>query len=417
MKKNIYCRKLDKQAEVFTLVSNSKYCSVFRFTVVLKEKINEEKLLTSYVLTLEKYKALKVRLKGKLFDYVLEENNSNPLVFKVEKEPNFSKINTKDNNEYLIKVCFSNNIIWFDFYHALTDGTTGMLFVKECISRYLELCYEDKLEKIYVNDTKKYIDSKDAYLENCKDFKKISYPFLEGYRITGNTIKNNIIQMNHFEINVNLLKSKAKEFECTLSMYIAALIGFTIYEISKKDKNVNKKPINLCIPISLNKYFETDTLSNFFSHMFITIDLKNNKEYTFEDIVKEVKKQFEEKIKLEKIMGVIAGNVSKMNNIILKCIPLKIKKGAFVLGSLKLKKQFTMTVSNIGKIEFEDRFYEFIENSYVTLACDWAEKVKCGISSYKENITITFCKNIEETIFEDGLKNNLDKLNIKYKLF
>ena len=35
-----------------------------------------------------------------------------------------------------------------------------------------------------------------------------------------------------------------------------------------------------------------------------------------------------------------------MNNIVLKCIPLCIKKIAFVLGSLKMKKQFSMTVLN-----------------------------------------------------------------------
>ena len=41
-------RRLDEQAKVFTLVSNPKYCSVFRFTVRLKEKIDGEVLLNAY---------------------------------------------------------------------------------------------------------------------------------------------------------------------------------------------------------------------------------------------------------------------------------------------------------------------------------------------------------------------------------
>ena len=40
--------RLDEQAKVFTLVSNSKYCSVFRFTVVLKEDVNNDILLEAY---------------------------------------------------------------------------------------------------------------------------------------------------------------------------------------------------------------------------------------------------------------------------------------------------------------------------------------------------------------------------------
>ena len=65
-------RRLDEQAKVFTLVSNSKYCSVFRFTVVLKEDVNKAILLEAYKQSLEKYKALKVKLKCGLFENYLE---------------------------------------------------------------------------------------------------------------------------------------------------------------------------------------------------------------------------------------------------------------------------------------------------------------------------------------------------------
>ena len=134
-------------------------------------------------------------------------------------------------------------------------------------------------------------------------------------------------------------------------------------------------------------------------------------------MLKEVKKQFEEKLKLEKIMGVVSGNLSKMDNKVLKIIPLFIKKIAFVLGSLKMKREFSMTVSNIGKIEFDKKFDKYVSKSYVTLSCDWAERVKCGISSYKDNLTITFCKNIEENYFEEMFLNQLNILKIDYNIF
>ena len=81
MRKNIYCRNLDRQAEVFTLVSNSKYCSVFRFTVVLTENIDKNKILEAYKLTLKKYQALKVKLKFGEFKYKLKTNEKEPIVF------------------------------------------------------------------------------------------------------------------------------------------------------------------------------------------------------------------------------------------------------------------------------------------------------------------------------------------------
>ena len=415
MKKEIVYRRLDEQAKVFTLVSNPKYCSVFRFTGILKEKIDKEILLDAYKQSLEKYKALKVKLKCGLFEYYLIENENEPLVFKCDKVPTIKKINNKENNNYLIKVSFYEREIYFDFYHALTDGTTGIKFTKEVISRYLEIKHSNELERKYLNDTSVILESKDAYVSS-KSFEKVEYGFSEGIRIKGKSLDNSEVIMNHYSIDIDEFKKKAKEQGLTISMYITSIIGYVFYNLLYKNSD-KKKPINLCIPISLNKYFETETLSNFFSHMFISLELKYKDEYVLDDIIKIVKEQFEEKLKLEKIMGVVNSNSTKMNNIILKCIPLCIKKVAFVLGSLKMKKQFSMTVSNVGKIEFDEAFDKYIENVYVTLSCDWAERVKCGISSYKDKFIITFCRNIVENDFEKEFEKVLNECNLKYDIF
>lgn len=414
MKKEIVYRRLDEQAKVFTLVSNPKYCSVFRFTVVLKEKIDKEILIDAYKQSLEKYKALKVKLKCGLFEYYLIENEKEPLVFKCDKVPTIKKINNKENNDYLIKVSFYEREIYFDFYHALTDGTTAIKFIKEVVSRYLELKYS-RLSRKYLNDTSVILESKDAYASS-KSFEKVEYGFSEGIRVKGKSLDNSEVIMNHYSIDIDEFKKKAKEQGLTISMYITSIIGYVFYNLLYKNSD-KKKPINLCIPISLNKYFETETLSNFFSHMFISLELKDKDEYLLDDIIKIVKEQFEEKLKLEKIMGVVNSNSTKMNNIILKCIPLCIKKVAFVLGSLKMKKQFSMTVSNVGKIEFDEVFDKYIENVYVTLSCDWAERVKCGMNSYKDKFIITFCRNIVENDFEKEFEKVLNKCNLKYDVF
>ena len=414
MKREKIYRRLDEQAKVFTLVSNPKYCSVFRFTTLLKEKIDKEILLDAYKQSLEKYKALKVKLKCGLFEYYLIENEKESLVFKCDKVPTIKKINNKENNDYLIKVSFYEKEIYFDFYHALTDGTTAIKFIKEVVSRYLELKHSELTRK-YLNDTSVILESKDAYVSS-KSFEKVEYGFSEGIRVKGKSLDNSEVIMNHYSIDIDEFKKKAKEQCLTISMYITSIIGYVFYNLLYKNSD-KKKPINLCIPISLNKYFETETLSNFFSHMFISLELKDKDEYVLDDIIKIVKEQFEEKLKLEKIMGVVNSNSTKMNNIILKCIPLCIKKVAFVLGSLKMKKQFSMTVSNVGKIEFDEAFDKYIENVYVTLSCDWAERVKCGISSYKDKFIITFCRNIVENDFEKEFEKVLNECNLKYDIF
>ena len=412
MENKIVKRRLDEQAKVFTLVSNPKYCSVFRFTVVLKCNVDKSILQEAYSGALEKYKALKVKLKCGLFEYYLEENKKDVVVFELEKEPTIKKINNKENNNYLIKVMFCKNEIYFDFYHALTDGTTAIRFIKNVISRYLEIKYSSVLELKYLNDNTSIVKYEDPY-NLSKKYKKVNYKFSEGIRVSGTSTKNDEVIMEHFCIDVNELKELSKNKELTITMFMTSLIAYTFYRLLYKNSD-KKRPINLCIPISLNKYFDVETLSNFFSHMFVSLDLKEKDDYTFEEILVLVKEQFEDKIKLEKIMGVVNSNSTKMNNIVLKCIPLCIKKVIFVLGSLKMKKQFSMTVSNVGKIEFDKQYEDYIENAYVTLSCDWAERVKCGMSSYKDRFVITFCRNIVEEDFINEFKNILDENKLKY---
>ena len=278
LKDKKYNRRLDSQAKVFTLVSNSKYCSVFRFTVRLKEKIDGDVLLKAYKGAFEKFKAYKVKLHFGLFEYSLVQNDKEPKIFEVDEEPVIKKINNKDNNDYLIKLTYSGEELYFDFYHALTDGTGAVKFIREVLGRYFELKYNPE-EKEYLLDKTVIQDSEDIYVKLSSKYEKISYPFSEGYRVFGTTRKDDNVEINHFSLNINEFKNKAKEKGATISMYITAIIAYTFYLLSRENKykqnrnGKDLKPINLCIPISLEKYFEEKTLSNFFSHMFVSFDL------------------------------------------------------------------------------------------------------------------------------------------------
>ena len=422
VKNKKYNRRLDSQAKVFTLVSNPKYCSVFRFTVRLKEKIDGDVLFKAYKGTFEKFKAYKVKLHFGLFEYSLVQNDKETKIFEVDEEPVIKKINNKDNNDYLVKLTYSGEELYFDFYHALTDGTGAVKFIRDVLGRYFELKYNTE-EKEYLLDKTVIQDSEDIYVKLSSKYEKVNYPFCEGFRVFGTTRNDDNVEINHFSLNINEFKNKAKEKGATISMYITAIIAYTFYLLSRENKykqnrkGKDLKPINLCIPISLEKYFEERTLSNFFSHMFVSFDLKDNKEYTFDEMLDSTKLQYEEKIKLEKIMGVLNGNITKMNNPVLKIIPLAIKKFSFVAGSLKMKKQFSMTVSNVGKLEYDSKFNDYIDSSFVTLACDWAEKVKCGICSYKDEFIISFCSNIYEKDFENIFKSIIVELGFDYEIF
>ena len=413
-KRKFYWRKLDDQAKVFALASNKKYSSIFRLSVVLREKIESELLQNALEIALKKYKAYKVKMKKGIFWYYFQENEKNPIVT-IENEYPFQKVNTKENNEYLFKVTYFEKKINIDYFHALTDGNSGGEFFKEIIYRYLELKYPSKLENNKLEEKEILEYTENAYSKNYNKNKKKKKIFKRAYKIKGEQLPKGEIGINHFTIDLNKIKEKIKFEDSSISTYLVSMIAYSIYDADYK-LNKDKRTINLCVPINLKKYFSSETISNFFSYMIINLKLKKNKIYEFGDILNIVKKEFERKLKIEKILETMTADAGMTNNIFVRIVPLFLKKLAVRIGSLEVKRHFTMTISNIGKVEFEKEYSDYIENFLVILAPDWAEKIKCGICSYDENLVVTFSTNLKENKIESKFRDLLVENNIEFNI-
>ena len=116
-------------------------------------------------------------------------------------------------------------------------------------------------------------------------------------------------------------------------------------------------------------------------------------------------------------MNNISANIRKTNSTFIKMIPLKIKHPAFRFGSRFIKKTFSMTISNMGKIEIDDVYKEYVDKMYITLVPDWVEKIKIGISSFENNLVISFGRKIKETFIKDKIKELLKENNITFVEF
>jgi len=414
IKGKMYWRKLDDQAKVFSLASNKKYSSSFRLSAILKDKIDAEVLEKALDSTLKKYKAYKVKMKRGFFWYYFEENEKRPII-KIEDEYPFGKINTKKNNNYLFKVTYFENKINIDFFHVLTDANGGAQFLKEVVYRYLDLKYPNELKSIYLDEGEIFEDSENAYVKNYKKHSKKINTFKRAYMIKGEELPKGKIAINHFNIDLAEIKKCARLKDCSLSMYLVTMLAYSIYE-AKYKTNKGNRPINICVPINLKKYFSSKTISNFFSYMLITLKLKNDEKYTFDNILDIVKKEFENKLKIEKIVATISSDAGKTNNIFVRMVPLFIKKVLVRLGSLEVKRHFTMTISNIGKFEIDNKYSKYIEKFFLILSPDWAEKIKCGVCSFEENIVVTFGSILKDNLIENKFKELLKENNINFKI-
>ena len=402
MKKNnenkLYWRRLDNSAKIFPIAAGKKYSTVFRLSVVLKEKVNENILKKAVIEALNKYQSFKVRMKMGFFWYYFEYNPKDPIIEK-EKEYPCKYIDPHTNNDYLFKVTYFDKKINIDIFHSLTDGNSGTTFFKEIIYTYLEMLHPTNFENELRTTRKIDYDTEDSYIKNYDKKSKANASTKKAFILKGKKIKLGAVSAVHEIMDHNKLKSIVKENNATITQYLTAVLIYSIYKANYQKYN-GKKPIKVCIPVDLRKYFNTKTMSNFFTYITVEAEMKKNNLDTFEKILEFVKQDFKQKLTEEELMRTMSNNVKLGKNPFLSVIPLPIKKALVRLSYIEIRKYTTITFSNIGRMGIMGKYKDYMEYFLMLIAPEPVEKIKCSACSFEDKMVFTFTSILKDSSIE-----------------
>ncbi len=413
-KKDIYWRRLDNSAKIFPISAGKKYSTVFRFSVILKEQIKPEILKHAVNKALSKYEFFKVRLKDGFFWNYLEYNPKK-IIIEEEKEYPCKYIEPKENNEYLFKVTYFDKKINIDIFHSLTDGNGGSMFFREIVYNYIELVHKDEFDEELRKKRKIELSIEDSYIKNYNKLAKGNSSSKKAYKLAGKKIKLGAISAIHEIINLEELKQEAKKSGATITQYLTAVLIYSIYKANYV-KNKDDKPIKVCIPVNLKKYFPSNTISNFFSYITLEANMKKIKGDNFDEILDFVKKDFAKKLEQKEIEKTMSGNVKIGTNPFIRIIPLALKKPLVRLSYIEIRKYTTTTFSNIGRIGIIGKYQKYIENFWMLIAPEPIEKIKCSACSFDNNIVFTFTSILDDCSIENEFYKFLKQKNINVKI-
>ena len=410
--KNKSWRKLDNSAQIFPIISNKKFSSVFRISTVLNEKVSADILKKALKIVLNNFECFKVRLKKGFFWYYLDNNKEKEIL---EKENNYpcKYINKYTNNGYLFKVTYFENKINLDVFHSLTDGNYAVKFLKEIVYTYLEISHPNDLKDNIRIQRKVEYTVEDSYIENYNKKLNGKPNTKRAFILKGRNLPFEAISVTHGIIDLKKLKEIVKENNVTITQYFTALLIYSIYEANFK-KYRGKKPIKICIPVDLRKYFNSKTISNFFS--YITVEKNMNKDDNFNSILKYVKEDFTNKLTEEEIIKTMSSNVKLGTNILIKMMPLFIKKFTVKISYFEIRKYTTSTLSNIGKIGIISEYKKYIDSFLFLIAPEVVEKIKCSVCSFENKVVFTFTSILEDQSIQNTFFNYLKEQNIAVKI-
>lgn len=402
---------LDNAAKIFPAISSSHTSSVFRVDARLKNTINPVLLEEAVNMALPSFPAFMVHMRKGLFWYYFEHNFERAPVTEEKSYP-CSRIDVDKNAGYLFRFSYYNNKINLDVYHALSDGTGAMNFLKAVIQCYLKLCGEpvediaSKPENVF-----DFIAMEDSFSKFCSPHSTEIPKKVKAFHVKGTPRAKGNIKVIHGIIETDKFIELAKSKNVSVTSYIAAVLAFSIYKTAAGHSFLH--PIKLSIPINLRRFFESETQRNFFT--FITVDIDfNNKTYSFDEMLQLVAEQMAQRIRPEYFMAQINYYMQAERNVFARVTPLFIKNLALQFIYRKLgDTTYTCTLSNLGKISVPASIEEYIERFDCMLGTSRKNHMNCTVCSFKNQLVISFTKSDYETDVERNFFRLLSKQGLK----
>ena len=380
-------RKLDNAALAFPMVTGKDDTRVFRFYCELKENVDADLLQEALDKTMKTYPLFQAVLRKGLFWFYLEQREIRPLV-QEETKPPCSRLYIPDKKSLLFEVTYYKNRINFEVFHALTDGTGAMHFLQELVQNYLILRHPcADLPRI---DTMKEMtrgvqeeDSFSQYYSSKTPRDKEKKP--DAVRLKGEKLLHEDMRITELAIPVDELHRKAKAHGVSITVYVASVMLCAIAEqVPKSRKN---RPITLMIPVNLRNFFPSQSMTNFFG--WIEAGHRFDDDTTFEEVLLDVKAQFEKELVKDRMAMRMNGYVRLEKNPLLRAVPLELKKGFLMVGANLGSRCITAVYSNICIVRFPEQYQDYIEqfgffastNTLQLCSCSFGNKMVLGFTS------------------------------------
>lgn len=394
--------RLDNAAKLYPAIETSKWSSLFRASMVLKEQVDADRLEQAVNQVLNRFPSFKVRLRKGVFWYYLEQNDQPFHVIKDEGHP-CMHMGRNENGGYLFRVLYYRSRISLEIFHALTDGTGGLIFLKTLVAQYL------RLDGAIIPNTNGILDIREQPKpEELEDaYKKISLGGVHSsrkearaYHIKGTWEMPHTVHLVSAHLSVAALKEKAKEHKVTITEYLTAVFLYTIYTIQQREKRDMRAPVKVSVPVNMRKFVETQTLRNFAFYVNVGIDPALG-EYTFPEVVQLCHHYIRYYMNPKFLFAGIATNVASEKNVLIRICPLFLKN--FVLNFVYNQvgeSLFTTTFTNLGVMDLPKAMVPYIHHGEMMLGGASSGRCNCGGISFQDDLVLTFSRNIREATLE-----------------
>lgn len=396
-----YWYRLDNAAMIFPPISDKFSPNTFCMSASLDEKVDKEILQQSLNQVIKSEDTFRVRLKKGLFWYYLEENTKEPVVLD-EPADLMEYIDYRYGDNYLFKVYVYDKRISIVYFHALTDGTGGLYFLKQLVHRYLvnkgyEIDNEGIVKPLDIPTTTD--ESADKFMQVDTSLKTKKIAETKAHKLSGTPFKVFGTGLICGECDIEKVKKQAKKYNTTITGYLCGVYMYSLYKAYLENKNKKNNTLAISIPINIRKHHPSATKRNFTLVVRIFHDF--SKPLSFDEIIETCSKQLKEKVTTEQIDAQIRTNTGVEKNIAMRFVPRVIKNIALKIAyKIRGASQETTNLSNVGQVEIPSKMASHIEKIHFILQTSKTTQKNLSLTGYNGKLYMTFSRKHVETTAE-----------------
>lgn len=406
--------RLDNNANIFPVITGKKGSNVYRISINLRQPVAPELLQRALEEALPWFAAFQVKLRRGMFWFYLEHNPGAPKVHEEDDYP-CKPINPHQNEDFLFHISYFESRINLEAFHALSDGAGAVQFLQALCCRYLMLAHpaafseEDKARRWFAENA---ANTEDGYVQSYTPTKKANYNLPRAWRLRGERNLLDNLSVVHAHLRLEEILAFCRGRGMSVTHYFTACIAWALYTQQLNQKPA-RHPVSIFVPVDLRSYFDSSTTLNFFSNIYITLGYEKPG-LSFEDILAEVKRQFEEKLNREAMQQKISYTVGSGYSLAVRMVPLPLKNLALRIIYGRAAKASTMGFSNVGSLAWPPAFEPYVAGASVLLSTSRREVFKVAAFGTAGVLSLSFTSTLRSMALQREIVRRLsaDGLNV-----
>ncbi len=386
---------LDNSAIIYPPTVARYNTHMFRLSMDLSVKVVPERLLTALEHVLDRFPYFAVSLHQGFYWYYLMPNHKPVAVYPDVAYPCGYLHRKRGANGYLFKVLYTSQRIAIEIFHALTDGTGGLVLLKSLVAEYLRLSGRQVGEdpQVFLPDSsmdpQEVEDSFERFYTPLKavfGFESSAWHMPSKYGLSDN------VQVISARMKIEDLKRISSVHKVTITEYLVAELLDAMQRIQEQMVGNPKryKPVRISVPVNIRKVFGSKSLRNFTLFVVVGIDVRLG-HYSFEEVLEQVVHQLRGNVNAKSLGKQVSRNVAGRRHPAIRYAPNVFKRPLMKLLSDSYGDDiYSTTISNIGNVTFPAGMREVVERLDFHLSPSKMNKTSCAAAGANGYMVMNF---------------------------